>query len=89
MKYFTYELEKSTNFGKLYLLPKVHKRINNVPGRPVISSCGSPTGKCSEFLDQHLKPVIQNCGSYIKDTGNILWYFIYSGRGGIISQHAL
>ena len=33
--------------------------------------------------------MIQNCGSYIKDTGNILWYFIYSGRGGIISQHAL
>ena len=72
MKYFTYELEKPTNFGKLYLLPKVHKRIHNVPGRPVISNCERPTGKCSEFLDHHLKPVIQNCGSYIKDTGNFI-----------------
>ena len=54
MKYFTYEFKKATNFGKLHLLPKIHKRLHNVPGRPVISNCGSPTEKCSEFLDHHL-----------------------------------
>ena len=52
-KYFTYEYRKATN-----LLPKIHKRLFNVPGGPVISNCGTPTEKCSEFLNYHLKPVM-------------------------------
>ena len=36
IKYFTYEFKKATNFGKLYLLSKIHKRLHNFPGRPVI-----------------------------------------------------
>ena len=71
MKYFTYEFEKVTNFGKLYLLPKIHKRRYNVPGRPVISNCGSPTEKFSEFQD-HLKRIIQRGWSYIKDSGDFI-----------------
>ena len=55
LKYFTYEFKKTTNFGKLYLLPKIHKWLFDVPGRPVISNCGTPTEKCSEFLDYHMK----------------------------------
>ena len=35
LKYFTYEFKKSTNLGKLYLLPKIHKRISDVSGGPV------------------------------------------------------
>ena len=50
MKYFTYEFKTATNFGKLYLLPKIHKRLHNVLGRPVISNCGSSTEKFSESL---------------------------------------
>ena len=52
-KYFSYEYKKITNLGKLYLLPKIHKRLENVPGRSVISNCGTPTEKVSEFLDYH------------------------------------
>ena len=33
-KYFSYEFKKSCNLGKLYLLPKIHKSLENVPGRP-------------------------------------------------------
>ena len=51
LKYFPYEYRNATNFGKLYFLPKIHGRLDNVPGRPVISNCGTPTEKCSEFLD--------------------------------------
>ena len=47
LKYFSFEYKKATNLGKLYLLPKIHKRLKNVPGRPVISNCGTPTEKVS------------------------------------------
>ena len=72
MKYFTYKFRKATNIGKLYILPKIHKRLHNVPERLVISNCGSPTEKYSEFLDHHLKPIMQKCWSYIKDSGDFI-----------------
>ena len=53
---------------KLYLLPKIHKRLFNVPRRPVTSNCGRPTEKVSEFLDHHFKPVMQKGLSYIRDS---------------------
>ena len=72
LKYFTYNFKKATNLWKLYFLPKVHKKLANVPGRPVISNCGTPTEKVSEYRDSLLKPVTQDGWSYIKDTGNFL-----------------
>ena len=71
LKYFTYEFKKATNLGKFYCLPKIHKRLENVPGRPIISSCGAPTEKASEFLDFHLKSIMQNGASYIKDSNDL------------------
>ena len=71
-KYFTIEFKKATNLGKLNLLPKIHKRLENVPGRPVISNCGTHTEKVLEFLDSQLKPVMQSSRSYIKDSGDFI-----------------
>ena len=56
----------------MYLLPKIHKRLVSVPGRPVISNCGTPTEKASEFLDHHLQPIMKSGTSYIKDTNDFL-----------------
>ena len=72
LKYFSYEFKKACNLGKLYLLPKIHKRLSDVPGRPVISNCGAPTEKVSEFLDFHLKPIMKNGKSYIRDSNHFL-----------------
>ena len=58
-------LKKATNLGKLYLLPNIHKQLYNVPGRPVILNCGTPTEKASELLDFHSKPLMQISWSYI------------------------
>ena len=33
----------------MYLLPKIHKGLSGVPGKLVISNCGMPTEKVSEF----------------------------------------
>ena len=35
--------------GRFYLLPKLHKK--GCPGRPVISGCGTPTERISQFVD--------------------------------------
>ena len=42
-----FNFKKATNVGKLYLLPKIHKRLSNVLGRPVISN---PHRKSFEIL---------------------------------------
>ena len=49
LKYFTVEHKKATNLGEMYLLPKIHKTLYDVPGRPVMSNCGTTTEKASEF----------------------------------------
>ena len=41
----------------MYLPPKIQS-LFDVPGRPVISSCGTPTEKVSEFLDHHPNPLV-------------------------------
>ena len=56
-KYFRFDLKKACNLGKLYLLPKIHKRLSNVLGGPVISNYGAPTEKVCEFLDSHMQPI--------------------------------
>ena len=71
LKYFKYEHKKTCNLGKLSLLPKIHKRLHDV-GKPIISNCGTPTEKILEFLDRQLKPIIQKCWSYIKDSGDFI-----------------
>ena len=49
---------------------KIHKRLENVPGRPIISNCETSTEKISKFLDFHIKSIMRNRGSYIKDSND-------------------
>ena len=67
-----YEYKNATNLGKFYLPPKIHKCLNNVPGRPSIPNYGAPTRKGSEFLDFHLKRIMKNGASYIKDSNDFM-----------------
>ena len=43
--------------------------MENVPGRSVISDCGTPT---ETFLGSQLKPVMQSSRSYIKDSRDFI-----------------
>ena len=60
IKYFEV---KDPKFARFYLLPKIRNRLNNVPGRPVISNCGYYMENISTFLEVK---------SYIKDTNDLL-----------------
>ena len=63
---------KDSKIARFYLLPKIHKRLNNVPGRPAISNCGYYRENISAFLDFHMQPLAQAVKSYIKDTKDFL-----------------
>ena len=63
---------KATNFGKLYFLPKIHRKLTNVPGRPVVSNCGTSTEEVPEYLGFVPKPVMEDGWSYIRDTEDLV-----------------
>ena len=67
-----YFLVEDPKFARFYLLPKIHKRLYDVPGSPVISNCGFYTENISSFLDFHLQPFAQKVQWYIKDTNHFL-----------------
>ena len=72
LDYFNVENPK---FGRFYLLPEIHKRMYDIPGRAVISKCGVYTEKKSAFLDHLLKPIATQAKSYIKGTNDFLKKF--------------
>ena len=56
----------------MYLLLKIHKRLDNVVDRLVIWNYGTPTEKVSEFLEHNLQTIIKSRVSYIKNTNDFL-----------------
>ena len=63
---------KDSKLGRFYLLPKIHKGLSSVKGRPVISNSGTITEHISEYLDHHLNPLVSQSRSYVKDTNHFL-----------------
>ena len=63
-----YLIQTDPKPGRFYILPKVHKQGN--PGRPIVSS--NSTERISQFVDHHLKPLVQTTQSFIKDTTHFL-----------------
>ena len=55
-----------------YLLPKIHKNLENPPGRPIVSSIDCATERISMMLDIILQPLLLTTKSYIKDTPDFL-----------------
>ena len=76
LKIFLFWVKKTCNQGKLHLLPKINKRLSNVPGRRVISNCGAPTEKVAKFPDSLMQSITRKGWSYIKDSKD----FIYKSR---------
>ena len=63
---------KDSKLRRFYLLPKIHKGLTSVKGRPVISNSGTIMEHISEYLHHHLKPSISQSRSYVKDTNHFL-----------------
>ena len=67
-----YLIKKKPQLGRFYLLPKIHKRTFNVPGRPEVSNNGTATKNISAFLDFYLKPIVQMTPHILEDTRDFL-----------------
>ena len=67
-----YFLVNNPKLGRFCLLPKIHKRLYIVPGRPVMSNSGYYTKNISDILEYHLQLTAQKVKSYIKDTNDFL-----------------
>ena len=55
---------------KLYGLPKLHKP--NIPMRPIVSFCGSPTYQLSKYLTNVLKPLTDESRHKLQSTENFI-----------------
>ena len=53
--YLTTDIDRTQQF---YLLLKIHKDIDNPPGRPIVSGSGEPTEKMSQFVDHFIGPLL-------------------------------
>ena len=67
-----YFIMKDKKLARFYHLPKIHKRLHNVPGRPVISNSCYYAENITLFLDHHLQLLAQAIRYYIKDTNAFL-----------------
>ena len=67
--YLTTDIDRTQQF---YLLPKIHKDMNNPPGRPIVSGSGGPTEKISQFVDHFIGPLVPLSRSYIRDSTHMI-----------------
>ena len=49
---------KDPKFVRFFLLPNIHKKLENLSLRPVISNCGFYTENISVFLDFYLQTLV-------------------------------
>ncbi|CAJ0956764.1 unnamed protein product [Ranitomeya imitator] len=55
-----------------YLLPKVHKSLENPPGRPIVSGISGLFEKPCTYLDFFLQPMAMSLKSFIRDSSHLI-----------------
>lgn len=53
-------------------LPKVHKGLNPLTGRPIVAGIGSLNEKLGEWVDSQLQPLTVELPGYLRDTKHLL-----------------
>ena len=67
-KYLTTDIDRTQQFS---LLPKIHKDINNPPGRPIVSGSGGPIQNISVCGPFH-RTTVPLSESYIRDSTHMI-----------------
>lgn len=64
---YKYLLQTNPVRPAIFTLPKIHKRLDNPPGRTILSGNKSITEPLSQFFDCHIKELVYNLLSFLKD----------------------
>ncbi|XP_041424610.1 uncharacterized protein LOC121395346 isoform X1 [Xenopus laevis] len=77
MKVFTKDqhdeiISNNSKIPIFHALPKVHKGIEHVKGRPIISGIDGLNENLSRIVDNMLQPIVKLLPSYVRDTGHYL-----------------
>ena len=82
LEYFMYEYKKVVNFKKLNRLPKINKRLYDVPVRHVILNCGTPTEEAQrlEVISAASLEIISSNQSCLKENLTLKTHVILSTR---------
>lgn len=67
-----YLISNSTRTPVIYHTPKIHKRLEKPPGRPIISGINSIFSRLGEYLDIFLKPLVKEGKSYLRDSMQLI-----------------
>lgn len=55
-----------------YHLPKTHKGLEPLYGRPIVSGIGSLNERLGQWLDKQHQPLVIQLPGYLKDTNHLL-----------------
>ncbi|XP_075180996.1 uncharacterized protein LOC142251834 [Anomaloglossus baeobatrachus] len=69
---YDFQYQKNPVMATFYCLPKVHKGLHPLKGRPIVSGINSLTQNCRIYLDQILRPFVMALQSHIQDTPDLL-----------------
>ncbi|XP_078510994.1 uncharacterized protein LOC144770387 [Lissotriton helveticus] len=65
---FDYLNQQHPRLATIYTLPKIHKSMEDPPGRPIVSGCGSILEPLGRYIDFFLKPLAEATQTYLRDT---------------------
>ena len=63
-------VNKHCRITTFYILPRIHKP--SIPGRPIVNGIGTITEKLSAYVDHHIRPLVPNIPTYVKNTTQFL-----------------
>uniref|UniRef100_A0A8C5QQL5 Reverse transcriptase domain-containing protein n=1 Tax=Leptobrachium leishanense TaxID=445787 RepID=A0A8C5QQL5_9ANUR len=62
----------SPMLATFYALPKIHKKIQPSPGRPIVSGCMNLTQNSSIYIEKILQTLVCQLPSYVRDSKQML-----------------
>ena len=68
-----FEYNKRSQMGHFSLLPKIYKKLFNVPGRPVNSKKGTATKNILTYLHYHLKSLVPSIPHILRGNPDLLY----------------